>query len=108
MCGQDSIYSTTNPSYIPGNSNQANAMSSSLVAGSGFLTDRYFLLTQINRKYLYHVYYFRLSLNHPVNSSPFNFNNRRSTPNIMSPFNTLSPMNAIRFFFLTFYYYSLM
>lgn len=40
MCGQDSIYSTTNPSYIPGNSNQINAMSSSLVAGSGFLTDR--------------------------------------------------------------------
>lgn len=41
MCGQDSIYSTTtNPSYIPSNSNQINAMSSSLVAGSGFLTDR--------------------------------------------------------------------
>jgi len=40
MCGQDSIYSTTNPSYIPSNSNQMNAMSSSLVAGSGFLSDR--------------------------------------------------------------------
>ncbi|KAL4141486.1 hypothetical protein QTP88_004117 [Uroleucon formosanum] len=76
MCGQDSIYSTTNPSYIPSNSNQMNAMSSSLVAGSGFLSDR-------------------LSLNHPANSSPFTFNNRRSTPNIMSPFNTLSPMTGI-------------
>jgi len=41
MCGQDSMYSTTtNPSYIPSNSNQINALSSSLVAGSGFLTDR--------------------------------------------------------------------
>jgi len=41
MCGQDSIYSTTtNPSYIPSNSNQMNAMSSSLVAGSGYLSDR--------------------------------------------------------------------
>lgn len=40
MCGQDSMYSTTNPSYIPSNSNQINTMSNSLVAGSGFLTDR--------------------------------------------------------------------
>jgi len=40
MCGQDSINSTTNPSYVPSNSHQTNAMSSSLVAGSGFLTDR--------------------------------------------------------------------
>lgn len=41
MCGHDSMYSTTtNPSYIPSNSNQINAMSSSLVAGSGFLSDR--------------------------------------------------------------------
>lgn len=41
MCGQDSVYSaTTNPSFLPSNSNQINAMSSSLVAGSGFLTDR--------------------------------------------------------------------
>lgn len=45
MCGQDSIYSsTTNPSYIPSNSNQINAMSNSLVAGSGFLTDRWVTL----------------------------------------------------------------
>lgn len=40
MCGQDSINSTTNPSYVPNNSNQTNAISNSLVAGSGFLTDR--------------------------------------------------------------------
>lgn len=41
MCGQDSMYSTTtNPSYIPSSSNQVNAMSNSIVAGSGFLTDR--------------------------------------------------------------------
>jgi len=52
MCGQDSIYSTTtNPSYIPSNSNQINAMSSSLVAGSGFLTDRqvHIILTVNNK-----------------------------------------------------------
>lgn len=41
---------------------------------------------------------FRLSLNHPVNSSPFAFNNRRSTPNIISPFHTQSPLAAIRFY----------
>jgi len=46
---------------------------------------------------MYVIFIFRLSLNHPVNSSPFTFNNRRSTPNIMSPFNTLSPMTGIRF-----------
>lgn len=44
---------------------------------------------------MFTIFIFRLSLNHPVNSSPFTFNNRRSTPNIMSPFN--SPMTGIRF-----------
>ncbi|XP_050429945.1 anaphase-promoting complex subunit 1 [Adelges cooleyi] len=77
MCGQDSICSTaTNPSYIPSNSNQVHVLSNSLVAGSGFLADR-------------------VSHGHPVNSSPFTFNSRRSTPNIMSPFNTLSPMTGV-------------
>lgn len=52
MCGQDSIYSTTNPSCIPSNSNQVNAMSSSLVAGSGFLTDRQVYHININIYYL--------------------------------------------------------
>jgi len=40
MCGQDSMNSTTNLSSMPSNSNQMNAMSSSLVAGTGLLTDR--------------------------------------------------------------------
>lgn len=52
MCGHDSIYSTTtNPSYIPSNSNQINAMSSSLVAGSGFLSDRrVYIIFKLNLK----------------------------------------------------------
>jgi len=55
MCGQDSIYSiTTNPSYIPSNSNQINAMSSSLVAGSGFLTDRQ-VQSEMNTYYFFKV-----------------------------------------------------
>jgi len=40
MCGQDSIYNTTNPSCVPSNSNQLNVISNSVVAGSGLLTDR--------------------------------------------------------------------
>lgn len=40
MCGHDSMYSTTNLSNYPNNFNQINTMSNSIVAGSGFLTDR--------------------------------------------------------------------
>lgn len=40
MCGHDSICSSTNPSVHPSHNNQINTMSNSLVAGSGFLTDR--------------------------------------------------------------------
>lgn len=54
MCGQDSIYSTTNPSYIPNNSNQMNTMSNSLVAGSGFLTDRLVQFTVIFIRLIMH------------------------------------------------------
>jgi len=56
MCGQDSIYSTTTN---PSNSNQINAMSSSLVAGSGFLTDRqvHIFLTGNNKHSLSQKYY---------------------------------------------------
>lgn len=101
MCCQDSIYSsTTNPSYMPSNSNQMNALSNSLVAGSGFLTDRLNFTDKVIKIFIIYEssifkLYFRLSLNHPANSSPFTFNNRRSTPNILSPFNTLSPMTAV-------------
>lgn len=52
----------------------------------------------------YYHFIFRLSLNHPVNSSPFTLNSRRSTPNILSPFNTLSPMTAIRLIFCPSYF----
>lgn len=48
MCGHDSMYSATNLSTHPSNYNQINAMSNSLVAGSGFLTDRWEYFIDIN------------------------------------------------------------